>query len=67
MYTFTSQPPAKGVGSFEGLIEQSEHTEDSQGGANLCEARACGFYRIYSDTHEESSFKIEAMELSGPR
>ncbi|KAG2687906.1 hypothetical protein I3760_09G070700 [Carya illinoinensis] len=48
-------------------LQLEKVVEDSQGGANLCEARACGFYRIYSDTHEESSFKIEAMELSGPR
>ncbi|XP_062162896.1 probable LRR receptor-like serine/threonine-protein kinase At5g45780 isoform X3 [Alnus glutinosa] len=53
---------------FEGLVEQSGgRTEDLQGGSNLYEARACSFSRIYSDVHEESSFIIEAMELSGPR
>lgn len=52
---------------LEGL-EQSGHTEDdSQGGTNLCEVRACSFSRIHSDTPGESSFIIEAMELSGPR
>ncbi|XP_007025340.2 PREDICTED: probable LRR receptor-like serine/threonine-protein kinase At5g45780 isoform X1 [Theobroma cacao] len=50
---------------LEGL-EQSG-TEESQGGTNLCETRACSFSRNYSDIHEESSFIIEAMELSGPR
>ncbi|XP_059438912.1 probable LRR receptor-like serine/threonine-protein kinase At5g45780 isoform X2 [Corylus avellana] len=52
---------------LEGLVEQLGRTEDSQGGSNPCEARACSFSRIYSDVHEESSFIIEAMELSGPR
>ena len=52
---------------LEGLVEQSGHTEDSQGGTNLSEARACSFSRIYSDVQDESSFIIEAMELSGPR
>jgi hypothetical protein len=53
---------------LEGLVEQSGRTEDSQGGgSNPCEARDCSFSRIYSDVHEESSFIIEAMELSGPR
>ncbi|KAG2684029.1 hypothetical protein I3760_10G060300 [Carya illinoinensis] len=52
---------------LEGLVEQSGHTEDSQGGTNLCEAMASSFSRINSDAHQESSFIIEAMELSGPR
>ncbi|XP_065622556.1 probable LRR receptor-like serine/threonine-protein kinase At5g45780 isoform X3 [Quercus suber] len=51
---------------LEGLVESGQ-TEDSQSGTNLCEARACSFSRIYSDVQEESSFIIEAMELSGPR
>ncbi|KAK2642497.1 hypothetical protein Ddye_024260 [Dipteronia dyeriana] len=41
--------------------------EESQVGNNLGEARDCSFSRNYSDVHEESSFVIEAMELSGPR
>ncbi|KAF3451296.1 hypothetical protein FNV43_RR07391 [Rhamnella rubrinervis] len=52
---------------LEGLIGQPLHTEESQGGNNLNEARACSFSRSYSDAPEESSFIIEAMELSGPR
>ncbi|KAF5472944.1 hypothetical protein F2P56_009600 [Juglans regia] len=52
---------------LEGLVEQSGYTEDSQSGTNLCEARASSFSRINSDAHQESSFIIEAMELSGPR
>ncbi|KAM4100938.1 hypothetical protein ACJW30_05G106400 [Castanea mollissima] len=51
---------------LEGLVESGQ-AEDSQSGTNLCEARACSFSRIYSDVQEESSFIIEAMELSGPR
>ncbi|KAK4857812.1 hypothetical protein QYF36_006638 [Acer negundo] len=41
--------------------------EESQVGNNHGEARDCSFSRNYSDVHEESSFVIEAMELSGPR
>lgn len=54
---------------LEGLVGQSSApAEESQGGTNLGEARACSsFSRNYSDVHEESSFIIEAMELSGPR
>ncbi|KAJ7968733.1 GPCR kinase [Quillaja saponaria] len=51
---------------LEGLVEQSG-PEELQGGANLSEARTCSFSRNYSDIHEESSFIIEAIELSGPR
>ncbi|OAY24972.1 probable LRR receptor-like serine/threonine-protein kinase At5g45780 [Manihot esculenta] len=51
---------------LEGLVEQSG-TEESQGGTNVYEARVCSFSRHNSDIHEESSFIIEAMELSGPR
>ncbi|XP_048438239.1 probable LRR receptor-like serine/threonine-protein kinase At5g45780 isoform X2 [Pyrus x bretschneideri] len=52
---------------LEGLVGQSGHTEGSQGGTNLFEARAHDFSRTCSDVHQESSFIIEAMELSGPR
>ncbi|XP_024932792.3 probable LRR receptor-like serine/threonine-protein kinase At5g45780 isoform X3 [Ziziphus jujuba] len=52
---------------LEGLVSQSGHAEESQGGTNLSEARACSFSRNYNDAPEESSFIIEAMELSGPR
>lgn len=52
---------------LEGLVGQSGHSEESQGGTNLSEARACSFSRNYSDAPEESSIIIEPMELSGPR
>ncbi|TQD94674.1 hypothetical protein C1H46_019726 [Malus baccata] len=52
---------------LEGLVGQSGHTEGSQGGTNLFEARAHDFSRTCSNVHQESSFIIEAMELSGPR
>lgn len=52
---------------LEGLAGQSGATEESNGGSNPVETRACSFSRTYSDIHEESSFIIEAMELSGPR
>lgn len=50
---------------LEGIVQSS--MEDSQGGAALSETRATSFSRNYSDVREESSFIIEAMELSGPR
>ena len=53
---------------LEGLVGQLVQAEEPQGGTNIAEARACSsFSRNYSDVHEESSFVIEAMELSGPR
>lgn len=52
---------------LEGLVEQSVQTEEPQGGGNLAEARTCGFSRDYSDVRQDSSFTIEAIELSGPR
>ncbi|KAM1561878.1 hypothetical protein EV1_004785 [Malus domestica] len=54
---------------LEGLVGQSGHTETegSQGGTNLFEARAHDFSRTCSNVHQESSFIIEAMQLSGPR
>ncbi|KAF2309553.1 hypothetical protein GH714_003799 [Hevea brasiliensis] len=51
---------------LEGLVGQSG-TEESQGRSNMYEAGVCSFSRHSSDFHEESSFIIEAMELSGPR
>lgn len=41
--------------------------EESQGGTSGSETRDCSFSQNYSDVHEQSSFIIEAMELSGPR
>ena len=53
---------------LEGLVGQSAPAEEPLGRANPGEARACSsFSKNYSDVHEESSFIIEAMELSGPR
>ncbi|XP_065878892.1 probable LRR receptor-like serine/threonine-protein kinase At5g45780 isoform X2 [Euphorbia lathyris] len=51
---------------LEGLVGQSG-TDDPQLASNTYEARTCSFSRHYSDIHEEHSFIIEAMELSGPR
>ncbi|ESR62769.1 hypothetical protein CICLE_v10014603mg [Citrus x clementina] len=42
-------------------------TEESQGGTHFCEARDCSFSVNNSDLQDESSFIIEAIELSGPR
>ncbi|KAJ0081702.1 hypothetical protein Patl1_10477 [Pistacia atlantica] len=47
---------------LEILVGQAGTDESQQG-----EARDFSFYRNYSDVHEESSFIIEAIELSGPR
>ena len=52
---------------LEGLVEQSIQTEDAQGGTSTSEARTCSFSRDYSDIRQDSSFIIEAIELSGPR
>ncbi|GAV57589.1 Pkinase domain-containing protein/LRRNT_2 domain-containing protein/LRR_8 domain-containing protein, partial [Cephalotus follicularis] len=49
---------------LESLVGQSG-IEETQGGSNVYETRACSFSR--SDVHEDSSFIIQAMELSGPR
>ncbi|KAG9137827.1 hypothetical protein Leryth_022287 [Lithospermum erythrorhizon] len=51
-----------------GISEQTIPAEESQGGAgNNCEERSFSFCRNPSDIHEESSFVVEAIELSGPR
>lgn len=52
---------------LEGMVGQSVRPEESQGGANLYDERTCSFSQNYSDVHEEPSFIIEAIELSGPR
>ncbi|KAK7245523.1 hypothetical protein RIF29_40369 [Crotalaria pallida] len=52
---------------LEGLVGQSVRPEESQGGGNLYDERTCSFSQNYSDVHEEPSFIIEAIELSGPR
>ncbi|CAI8590986.1 unnamed protein product [Vicia faba] len=53
---------------LEGLIGLSLRPEESQqGGGNIYDERTCSFSHNYSDVHEEPSFIIEAIELSGPR
>ncbi|KAL6206729.1 hypothetical protein ACLB2K_023976 [Fragaria x ananassa] len=52
---------------LEGLVEQSVQSEDPQGGTNPSDIRTCSFSRDYSDIRQDSSFIIEAIELSGPR
>lgn len=52
---------------LEGLVGQLGQPEESQGGGNLYDERNCSFSRNYSDVHEEPSFIIEPIELSGPR
>ncbi|XP_057466028.1 probable LRR receptor-like serine/threonine-protein kinase At5g45780 isoform X2 [Actinidia eriantha] len=52
---------------LETIAGQSAHVDESQGRNNSCEGRTCSFSRNYSSVHEESSFIIEPMELSGPR
>ncbi|ESW20022.1 hypothetical protein PHAVU_006G174400 [Phaseolus vulgaris] len=52
---------------LEGLVGQLVRAEESQGGTNLYGERTCSFSQNYSDVHEEPSFIIEAIELSGPR
>ncbi|KAF1891089.1 hypothetical protein Lal_00001228 [Lupinus albus] len=52
---------------LESLVGQSLRPDESQGGGNLYDERTCSFSQNYSDVHEEPSFIIEAIELSGPR
>ncbi|KAK4789344.1 hypothetical protein SAY86_020663 [Trapa natans] len=55
---------------LESLGQTENIPEELQGrraNTNLEDPRACSFSRSYSNTHEGSSFIIEAMELSGPR
>ncbi|RVW83815.1 putative LRR receptor-like serine/threonine-protein kinase [Vitis vinifera] len=55
---------------LESMVGQSGHAEEeSQGGGGTLngEGRACSLSRNYSEANEESSFIIEAIELSGPR
>lgn len=48
---------------LEGLVEQFGYEQTQNG----YEARAPSVSRNYSNGHEENSFIIEAIELSGPR
>lgn len=52
---------------LEDITGQMGHVDESQVGSNICETRAFSFSRNFSDIHEESSFTIEPIELSGPR
>ncbi|XP_043699269.1 probable LRR receptor-like serine/threonine-protein kinase At5g45780 [Telopea speciosissima] len=52
--------------ALESVVRQSEHMEEEQVD-NLSGDREYSFSRNYSDVLQESSFIIEAMELSGPR
>ncbi|KAI9120709.1 hypothetical protein K1719_007742 [Acacia pycnantha] len=52
---------------LEGLVGQEQPEDESHGGGNLYDERNCSFSRNYSDGHDEPSFIIEAIELSGPR
>ncbi|KAF9621884.1 hypothetical protein IFM89_028472 [Coptis chinensis] len=54
------------VNVLEGIVGQEGNEEEPQGGS-IGEGRACSFSRNYNEVHEESSFVIEAIELSGPR
>ncbi|KAK4492991.1 hypothetical protein RD792_000039 [Penstemon davidsonii] len=54
--------------SLEGISEvQTQHLEARGGGEDLCQGRTFSFSWNLSDAREESSFVIEAIELSGPR
>lgn len=51
---------------LEGINGQSEQPE-AQGGVDLCQGRTFSFSLNFNETCDESSFVIEAIELSGPR
>ncbi|CAL5412373.1 unnamed protein product [Camellia sinensis] len=51
---------------LESIAGQPGHVEESQGGNNTCEGQTCNFTGNYS-VHNDSSFVIEPIELSGPR
>ncbi|XP_027105563.1 probable LRR receptor-like serine/threonine-protein kinase At5g45780 isoform X2 [Coffea arabica] len=52
---------------LETIAGQSAHVEETQDRENQCEGRSFSFTRSLIEVREESSFIIEAMELSGPR
>lgn len=55
---------------LEAIAGQSSvaHQDKSQSGSNhQYEGRSFSFSRNFSGVHDESSFVIEAIELSGPR
>lgn len=51
---------------LEGINGQSEQPE-AQGGVDLYQGRTFSFSLNFNETCDESSFVIEAIELSGPR
>ncbi|XP_042042072.1 probable LRR receptor-like serine/threonine-protein kinase At5g45780 isoform X1 [Salvia splendens] len=51
---------------LEGINGQLEQPA-AQGGVDLCQGRTFSFSLNFNETCEESSFVIEAIELSGPR
>ncbi|CAA3024487.1 probable LRR receptor-like serine threonine-kinase At5g45780 isoform X1 [Olea europaea subsp. europaea] len=53
--------------TLEGISGQRECLEMSQCGMEPCEGQTFSFSRNFIDVHEDSSFIIEAIELSGPR
>lgn len=52
---------------LESITGQPAAIEESQATVNPCEGQMYSFAGNYSDGHEDYSFVIEAMELSGPR
>ncbi|KAL6542774.1 hypothetical protein OROHE_010294 [Orobanche hederae] len=51
---------------LEGINGQTDHSE-TQGAVDLCQGRTFSFYWDISETRDDSSVIIEAIELSGPR
>lgn len=51
---------------LEGIEGHTEHPE-AAGGVELCQGRTFSFSLNLNETCDESSFVIEAIELSGPR
>ncbi|PIA33980.1 hypothetical protein AQUCO_03900096v1 [Aquilegia coerulea] len=51
---------------LEGIAGHEGDEEEPTGGS-ISEGRTCSFSRNYNEVPEESSFIIEAIELSGPR
>lgn len=53
--------------TLEGLNGQLEPLEAPADGVDLCQGRTFSFSLNFNETCDESSFVIEAIELSGPR
>lgn len=52
---------------LESIAGKPGHMDESQGVNNNCGRQTCSFERDCAAVHEESSFIIESIELSGPR